>query len=350
MGKTEIVQASRTVVHQPPVWYGALPQKNNVIVGYGEGENRQLAKAQALQDIAAQLSVLVEGTTSRYVKDVDGRISRSGTQSITLKTRQNLNNARVLKALRLGDGYTYIAYQLGLQGLEAQIADALLTSWGGISPKRLVFNGVSWISDTPFTRKLAQFLVKDTGSGVQHVNISLNRKHNAWVLSVNTISRIIDQSELKHIVAWRETISPEFRLALLKFDADRGRNRLKQGDRFALELVSSDTNGYYTLFNIYPDGQLVTIKDSSKLALTQVFPDAIQQKQGMILVAETLEKDTVSEDVLLAVKSDRPLDTTMFRQVSSRKEARGHHLHTLLSWLESNNIKTVSVLRVEIQP
>lgn len=339
---------NQTTSAQAPAWFTQLTQQPGRLLGYGRGESRNIARQNALAEIAQQFEVEVKSTVSSDLSVVDDKVMRSDSKRIKLATNQKLKHARIIKEEEI-KGTVYIAAEVDMRPAEKILAEDLLEQWGS-KPTAIKWKGHKWLANSIFVHKLNRQITSPDGSGVKNVDISLTRKNKTWFLNLDDNVIPLNELDLPNLIAWENTNALDFVIFASPEKSTQQKNRLKHGEAFMLEVEAINPTGFYTLFNIYPNGNTVLVQDSKTLESLQSFPTEAMRKEGLHMYAETLERGKPSRDVFLAIRSSKKLDTSLFEAISESQAKNTFHLHTLLDMLQQPSIVDIAVARVNIQP
>lgn len=339
-----------------PAWYGTLRTEHRLILlGYGQGPSLKEAKANALNDIAQQIETRIQSETDIRVASGAAGSATEASQSVRTYTSQRLEAAKRLQSEQTSAGQFFVAYSVDLRPRVEVITAALRQKWAGQLPSKIDWRGHQAIVSSEFVMDLDRRLTqKDFPAPVRQVNASLRRSQGQWLLVLNDHIARIGVNDLPSLLNWKERGS-DLLLAMKPLGKSRGRNRLQAGDLFVFTIDAKAPGGYVTLFNVYPDGRVAVLEDSRKLSTSQQVPSREQQQEGQALEAYTVEPGKTAQDIFLAIRSSRALDTTRFQAIVGEhaepvKGEGSYQLDRFLRWLDKQDVLAMSVLRVEVHP
>lgn len=337
-----------------PDWYGNLPVEPGFIYGYGHATDRSKAKQQALSEISESIEVTVVGTSNLQTSVTGSNVMQASSQEIKLHTEQKLKQVIKLKEQVTEDDEFFLAYKLDLRPSEIRIAEALNKQWSGVS--KLTWSGAPWLTSSQFISALTQNIVSQNtnpASSEKKASVKLHRQNNQWILLINKSAHIIWIEDLQRLFAWNSSDDKNFFLELQNRSKEKLSLRLKEGQKFIIKLTNRlKKPGYFTLFNIYPDGRIVLMQESVVIAQDNEFPPTEIQDKGYSLSAELAEPGKEGVDVFLALRTPNIIDTLEYRKVQDivATGENAFRLHEFLEFLNRAQIRDIATIRVSISP
>lgn len=290
----------------PPQWYLESEAPLGFLIGYGEGESREIAADKARNDLAKQIEVQIKS---------DFSIKESGSaENSTFLYEQNISTlvdivlygAQPLKE-KVVNGWYYAAWIYDNRPMRSRALEAALQ--GGPVPEEK-----SLKHSLPFTRYLETNRVP---AGYQ-----LDYRQDNWYLLIGNISIPISRNELAENffplvntdrLVLNQGLKNGLTVSGLKPD------ELKEGQYFSIIYYPINNEpGYLNLFYIDNRGVTLNLIENQKISGNEVeYPD-LTLYNGLIAEVET--NFDQSTDVILAVETSEPLNYASFiRKVTSNQ-------------------------------
>ncbi len=285
-------------VSTPPDWYLKRDANSGFITGMGEGETREIAKANALREIAEQLEVRISAKTVVLEKEYQGESSLLFEQNIEAATDIVLSGAEMIMEEKSG-GLYYVTYRYDNRPLRIRVLEA--TRNGEITPLALERES-SFQQALPFYR----FLTENKTPG----NFMLSRNNDIWNVSVGNRSFAVSGREFSEDFFFS---GGKGEIALVQGFLNgsvvigQSADTLREGQNFTLEIIPPIT-GFLTLFYVDNAGVVVGLLENEPVSegIPFVYPDPDLYSAG--LVAELAAGFTSSTDMLLGLFSSELFD------------------------------------------
>ncbi|MCK5334635.1 MAG: LPP20 family lipoprotein, partial [Gammaproteobacteria bacterium] len=174
-----------------PEWFGNLTAKDGRLIGYGTAALRSQAKAKALSDISEQISIDVKSQTSITTQQDGSSVSKHQFHKIKTQSNKRISQAHLLKQQYYQNKY-FQAWQVDLRSSVNIMAEKLLKKYQ-VKPASIRWNSHPEIEHSPFLKDLKRLLVGDSDKELS-LNVSLNRKHDSWLLTIDNIVMALDDS------------------------------------------------------------------------------------------------------------------------------------------------------------
>ncbi len=316
-----VPQNETSQMEEFPGWYMKIEASPGILIGYGEGDNREIAAEKARNDLAAQIEVQIK---SEIIMKESG-----SAESSTFFFEQNLSSlvdVVLIGARRLEEesvnGRYYTAWSYDNRPMRSRALEAAKQGGSG-------FDNGSLKKRLPFTRFLA--------ANSSTVSFHLDYRLDNWFLLIGNETIPISRGEFCE--NFFPLLNPE-RL-VVKRGLRNGLtvpglkpDELKEGQFFFLEYhqAACETTGYLNLFYIDNRGLTLNLIENHHLnGELVIYPDPTLY-DGLIAEVETGFNQ--STDVILAVETPEPLDFAAFiRKVTSDRadiEDEGLHSYGLL--------------------
>jgi len=294
-------------VSTPPDWYLDREANPGFITGIGQGKTREIAKANALREIAEQLEVRVSTETLVTEKEYEGESSLLFEQNIETATDIVLSGAEIIMEEKRGSLY-YVTWRYDNRPLRIRVLNAAQNG---------EFTSLSSGRESSFQKSLPfyRFLRENKVSG----NFMLSRNNGIWNVSVGNRSFALSGREFTEDFFG---VSSGDEMALIQGLLNgspvigQSADTLRQGQNFSLKITPSST-GYMTLFYVDNAGIVLTLLENEQVheGASFIYPDPEIYSGG--LVAEPAAGFRSSTDMVIGLFSTEPLDRfTRFGQVS----------------------------------
>ena len=224
-----------TATYAAPLWYHNLTrQTSSYYVGYGQGNSETEAKNAALNDIANQISIIVDTERSSHLGLKDDELSKDFSADSTQISHAHIYGYEVLK-LEYEKGRYYIA--VGYENIPS--IDKFNKKLSHVTvDKPEVYN--PYLQQTPIAKKL-----------IKNVNFALKRKDGIWYIRYRDIFQPLDERDFSYFFV--STTNPNLSITTSKHN-----DLLHNGDEFYFK-VTSKKSGYVTIFTVYEDGTVATL-------------------------------------------------------------------------------------------
>ncbi|MFB6355361.1 MAG: hypothetical protein ABEJ65_02465, partial [bacterium] len=250
-------------------WFGKASDNPHITVGYGTGRSVQEASRKALNDLADQVDSL----------------SNSQLRARSQRRAENIH------------GSYYVSMTLDQRKPVIILSEQVREKWGSL-PADIKWNGPKYLYRGKLIQNLEKLITSSSGQSTRTVNLELIRKNHKWYLKVNEFSVLIAQPHFVKLLEWEDR-GKLVNTSMIALSTDRGRHRLLAGDRFLLEVTTPDTTGYFTVFNIYQDGRVSVLKDSTKFKDDHMrIPEQSEDKKPSF-VAYPIEPGKKTVDIYL---------------------------------------------------
>ncbi|MCK5196811.1 MAG: LPP20 family lipoprotein, partial [Spirochaetales bacterium] len=239
-------------VSTPPDWYLDREADSGFITGMGEGETREIAKANALREIAEQLEVRISAKTVVVEKEYQGEFSLLFEQNIEAATDIVLSGTEVVMEEKCG-GLYYVTYRYDNRPLRIRVLD---TAHNGEITSLTSGMESSFQQFLPFSR----FLRENKVPG----NFMLSRNNDVWNVSVGNRTFAVSGREFAKDFF---NAGGDGEIALvqgfLNGSAIIGQpvDTLRQGQTFLLSITPAIT-GFLTLLYVDNAGIVVSLLEN----------------------------------------------------------------------------------------
>lgn len=345
------IQQTAHQAYVSPCFAAATQQANRAkLQGYGAGTSWEEARAAALADIAQQLSVKVSSNSRGYEKLSEGERLDHFESRYQLSATATLENAvSICRDDQDPNGQIHTAYQVDLRLPLRILKDDLKARLAGQPPARYRFVGAKALIQSKVMRDLAERLSSFQARPIVTLETRLFRQHEQWYLQVGDAIVKVTEREFPLLLDWElEGSRP---LLFAAFDKDSYRTqRLQQGDTFQL-AVFTPVPCVVTLFNVYPDGRLAQLLPPVQSHIGEL---RLPNTPGATFEAATAQPGQASHDVLLAMCSEKPLDTLAFSRLHANQgmveSQASFNLDTFIDWLDQQPVTGMAALRLRIDP
>lgn len=272
-----------------PNWYltQTIPKTNSYdIVGYGEGNSKDEAVLNALENISRQISVEINSTL-KIEKSTIGGYKKGIDKSSSQKTSSSIADYKVVKSIYNDKYFVAVLYE-NIPFTDRFIKNIKL-------PKKDEKQN-SYFKNTLLSKKFEKITNKK-------LNLKLIRKDNNWFLKHNNYMQKITN---KNFALLFKNIQNKN----ISFISSATRDILKDGEPFDF-TVRSKKDGYISIVSVYEDGTVSTLiknikvkKDKKRVVPSQ--DDPIELTAGLI----NPTKETY--DLYIAIYSKKPLSLEQF--------------------------------------
>lgn len=346
-----------------PKWYrDQLPNSDNNLIktGYGCGDNLEVAKNKALDNAARQLGVKVSSSRRRNLQEVSSKkeaIEENYAVNTTVKATHRIKDFTVARREE-ANGFYYVAYQLDRRPLREILLDDLMDE---IGPENVPLRDITWkgtrtLIESRLVGELENRLINESnGTKSIELAIDLRRDRDRWLLTVGGIHTTIDNPDFSRLLNWDTQRGDDLKLDLITSNKSRNSNRLQAGDTFYFRVKNTKSEGgHFALFNIYADGRVCVLKQSTPLKSVGLVPAKEAMDRGQIFTAVPLEEGKPTLDVYLAVYSPEPFRTTKFLYLSEGKQMcnteKSYQMDELFEWLDQTDVTATDATVVQILP
>ena len=308
-----------------PSWYYTLPKASAfTFIGYGQAVSEKEAKALALEDIAMQLSVKVDGSFSQETR-VNG--SKAHKELKSLNQQKSHADIRDYKLLKLvfdkGIYYVAVAYE------NISSFDKFVRKVKKLLPK-VSEKQNPYLSHTSIAKRLKRALGVD-------IDFNLQRKDGLWSLSYKGLLVALDRRDFESF--YKTIENQKVILSTSKKD-----NRLFEGDVFHFKLRAKKS-GYVSVLTIYEDGTVVTLVKNMPLKsdITKMIPDKDYESE---FKAALIKKGVETFDQYVAIWSAKPLILDSFADADEEliTHERYKNFDTLIDFLDDKTFVTLKVV------
>lgn len=341
-----------------PNWFHNLDSPDSALqpIGYGRGATPKEAKRNALLALARQNRVEVEAETQVNAHRDQGEVERQVWSQVNTEVDQKLRGAELVKIKSIGDLY-YAAYRLDMRPASQVITHRIREQWSGPLPRKIEWKGPSSLIHGEVVQELEEMLTKSDGNGNRSIRVSLQRNNGRWLFQTgNTVTPLRDL-RLERILSFSGLNQNQGSLQLTAQACEGARTlqRLVASQCFTLKLTSTKVNGYFTVFNLYPDGRVAVLADNRPLVERQQIPSRkAQQEQNLVFIARSANSGKSAQEIYLAIHTRSHLDTASFPKLSLNKglvEGKTtYKLNRFLRWLDRQQLEDITWLKVRIKP
>ena len=278
------------------------------IRGYGEGENFQQAKVEALREIAERIQVRVTGRSVSSTHMAGEDASASFLSTATLETTLRIDSAvQVCSHHSVKGDRWHAVFEFDSRSAVQRLIATLNETFHG---QPVVLDGNPYLLESQLVNELRAGLTGKGAEDAMTVWVALKRLHGGWYLSAGEHQvRLAPQDILQAI---HFTGSQTLLLSLIKkTGASASVDQLLEGDAFALR-VDSTQSGYLSLFNLYADGRVSVLSANGLVTANKA--EVVPQEE-LTFEAALAETGKATRDLYLAVLSDEPLPPSTLHQL-----------------------------------
>ena len=326
MLKTLLILLSMTflLVAQPSWYYKLSKSDNNTFIGYGQAGSEKEAKALALQDIAMQLSVKVNGSFSKKTTVHNGKAQNNLSTVNQQKSQADIKGYKLLK-LSFDHGVYFIAISYENSSSFEKFVKSIKSK---VSPKDEKQN--AYIRHTVIAKKLKQALG-------YHIDFALQRKDAIWYISYKGEHIALDKRDFEKF--FKTVNHPK-----LKLSTSQKNNILFNGDVFHFKLKAKKS-GYVSILTVYEDGTVAALVKNIpvKKNRQESIPDKDYESE---LQAALIKKGVETFDEYVAVLSDKRLLLDSFAAADEEliTHERYKNFDTLIDFLDDKIFVTLKVV------
>tara|TARA_R110002126_G_scaffold56536_7_gene150984 strand:+ start:6839 stop:7846 length:1008 start_codon:yes stop_codon:yes gene_type:complete len=303
-----------------PLWVASLPfeqcQQNAYLCGVGQGATLAEAKTSAKADIAKQLSSRVESQTEISSHLRNGKLTRDANTKVTENSDVTLTGPLISLQSEQIDGVWFVAVAYDRRSIENK-----LNQWLTKAPCEHGEN--AFLGKTPLlTSGLSKLACQP--------RLYLSQTGQVWSLSHSMGSFPLNGVDYESLFS---SIENQY------LTMSVSENRLTPSQYYHVSVVSKK-QGYLSLFQILESGQVSVWLESQKVSPHRevIFPD-LDQYEG--LVSEIPEGKMQTFDMNIALLCDKPLDSSLYEQISVQHITDTHNrFNSLLKIMEQCEFTT----------
>ena len=311
-----------------PDWMYKLPTQGvNVYIGYGIGSTSQEAKANALNDVASQISVQIKSSLQIATNVKNGKVEKNSSDTVSQKSEAILNDYKLLRS-EYKDGKYYIAISYeNIPSLDKFVKKLKQTK----PPKKVSKRG--YLHHTLAAKELKKAFGDD-------IDFFLVRKDKKWFVGYDNILQVLDKRDFAKFFA---TVPNDE----LEISTNKKNNILYDGDKFYFK-VRSTRKGFVSIVTVYEDGTVSTlIRNVPILAnKTENIPD---EEFETVPEAGLMKEGEETFDLYVAIYSDKKLHFDNFAYADEEliEEEKYKNFDQLLEFIDG---KTYATLKVVTKP
>lgn len=321
-----------------------------MLSGQGLHQDKNKAKADALQDISHQLSVQVDSEVKTQTNLNDNKFNEGYSSSANLTS-----NTKLTEVNEVCSGYSrqsnefFILYAIDNRPPILRLAQKLLQSWENKKPSHIVWTGNKHLIKSSAISQLNKLLInsKPTVELTKHVAVDLTYYNNSWRLTLDLVNQTISSEKIVDFFKLPK-INDYFNFTVKRSQGSKWltTTQLTEGDEFKF-VLSAPKNSFFQLVNIYQDGRVAALSGIRRLT-----EDKISLPSEGIFEAGLLVQNRRTVDIYLAIVSDKPFDAITLEQLEAWqgmvKGQEAYQLASLLYWLEEHsddvNISAIKVI------
>lgn len=309
-----------------PSWFNHIPAKTvNTYIGYGVGRSGALAKQEALNDIATQISVSINSSMSSDIKDDNGKIKRVDESSVVQKTVATLYDYKLLKS-EYEDGKYFVA-------LSYENIPSLDKFVNKLKKTPLLKNSnplENYLKNTIIAKELQKSLHKK-------IVFNLVRKDKKWFIQHENILQALDKKDFAKFFV---TILNKN----LSITTDKKRDVLYDSDKFYFKVKSS-MNGFLSILTVYEDGTVSSLVRNVPIKKGKI--ENIPDKDfETIPEAGLLHEGVETYDLYVLIYSNKKLrlDSFSYADENIIDEEKYKNFDELIEFLEGRRYATLKVV------
>jgi hypothetical protein len=289
----------------------------NATIYYGEGSGNSYAEAKrkALEDIASQISVVIDSKIEETQSAENNKYKKNFKVHSIQKVKVNLEDYEIVEKRRENNKFFVKIKYDNIPSLD------------------------KFASKTPYTKQqIKNFIKKDFGKSL---GLELVRKDKKWYIKYKDILQKLDKKDF--YLFFKTTNRKDLKISLY----NNRRNILHNGDEFSF-LIKSAKSGYITIFDVYEDGTVSILAKNLKIdkKTKLIFPD---ENFDSVLEASLLknQKETFDMYVVLFTKKKRNFDEFISAYDDVVDEELYKNFDELINLIYN---KTYATIKVIIRP
>jgi hypothetical protein len=289
----------------------------NATIYYGEGSGNSYAEAKrkALEDVASQISVVIDSKIEETQSVKNDKYHKNFKVHSIQKTKVNLEDYEIVEKRKENNQFFVKIKYDNIPSLD------------------------KFASKTPYTKEqIKNGIKKDFGKSL---GLELVRKNRKWYIKYKNILQKLDKKDF--YLFFKTTNRKDLKISLY----NKRRNILHNGDEFSF-LIKSAKSGYITIFDVYEDGTVSILAKNLKIDKKRklIFPD---EDSDSVLEASLLQnqKETFDMYVVLFTKKKRNFDEFISAYDDVVDEELYKNFDELINLIYN---KTYATIKVIIRP
>jgi hypothetical protein len=289
----------------------------NATVYYGEGSGKSYAEAKrkALEDVASQISVVIDSKIEETQSVKNDKYHKNFKVHSIQKTKVKLEDYEIVEKRKENNQFFVKIKYDNIPSLD------------------------KFASKTPYTKEqIKNFIKKDFGKSL---GLELVRKDKKWYIKYKDILQKLDKKDF--YLFFKTTNRKDLKISLY----NKRRNVLYNGDEFSF-LIKSAKSGYITIFDVYEDGTVSILAKNLKINKKRklIFPD---ENFDSVLEASLLQnqKETFDMYVVIFTKKKRNFDEFISAYEDVVDEELYKNFDELINLIYN---KTYATIKVIIRP
>jgi hypothetical protein len=289
----------------------------NATIYYGEGSGNSYAEAKrkALEDVASQISVVIDSKIEETQSVKNDKYHKNFKVHSIQKTKVNLEDYEIVEKRKENNQFFVKIKYDNIPSLD------------------------KFASKTPYTKEqIKNGIKKDFGKSL---GLELVRKNRKWYIKYKNILQKLDKKDF--YLFFKTTNRKDLKISLY----NKRRNILHNGDEFSF-LIKSAKSGYITIFDVYEDGTVSILAKNLKIDKKRklIFPD---KDSDSVLEASLLQnqKETFDMYVVLFTKKKRNFDEFISAYDDVVDEELYKNFDELINLIYN---KTYATIKVIIRP
>ncbi len=289
----------------------------NATIYYGEGSGNSYAEAKrkALEDVASQISVVIDSKIEETQSAENNKYKKNFKVHSIQKTKVNLEDYEIVEKIKKDNQFFVKIKYDNIPSLD------------------------KFASKTPYTKEQIKNGIKKDFA--KSLGLELVRKNRKWYIKYKNILQKLDKKDFYFF--FKTTNRKDLKISLY----NKRRNILHNGDEFSF-LIKSAKSGYITIFDVYEDGTVSILAKNLKIDKKRklIFPD---EDSDSVLEASLLQnqKETFDMYVVLFTKKKRNFDEFISAYDDVVDEELYKNFDELINLIYN---KTYATIKVIIRP
>lgn len=320
--------------------------------GLGSGRNLRIAKQQAYQDIAEQLSVTVHSQSSNTTtKQYTAQSDRENT-AVNIYWQQKIEAASAAQLDQLSldcldrqdpSGNIHLALLYDSRPQSTRFAEDIIESIG-YQPRELHLQGPQSLISSDLIVTTLEKVESTEGQFDFSSNLQLDKKNDRWQLITADSTINLPETELSHAINWQQLNAGDIDMVATDINGERLALQLPNETEFRW-VITPSISGYLQVIGIYQNGDFDILRQDIPARAQQSL--TIPENNG-VFETGLLANDTTT-DVYLSLVTSQPLEQTSLASALAHSQLGPHlSLTKFLSTLEGIQAqKVVRVMMIE---
>lgn len=308
---------------EAPVWFASFQQGGqNEIIGYGEGNNLDEAKANAKSDISKSIRSHIDSSFKAETSVNNTTVNHNAQSNIIETSNISITDTQLIKSEQT-NGRFYVALRYDNLPLYIKLAKR-----GG---KLLCGSPHLYLAQTSIVLNLSSELNCSTA-------VDITRENNGWYLGLGEHRVVLNEVDFQKLMI--ETSSTSLTMKTNK-------TLVHEDESYSLLFDGLPSSGYLSLFDVYEDGRVVVMQSNMKLSPASKkalqYPDDVRSDVELSGGLLEVGKDTMDMHVALVSNESLKLSSFIPMGHAEEKGSRAYAFDQLLMLMQNNTFATTVV-------